>query len=208
MPADKILTIEIFTDYVCPWCYLSSAAVDKIQQHYPVNFQWIPFPLHPETPEQGLSLSDLFQGRNMDAVHQQLQSRMDEAGLEYGERTMTYNSRLAQELAQWADTQEGGEAIHQALYRAYFVHNQNLADSQVLINIVKDLSLNEAAATQVLQERSFSEAVDEAWDRARAYQVTGVPCFIANNYMLAGCQPYEELEKFVQFLLKPTEPED
>lgn len=201
MPSTR-LQIDIFTDYVCPWCYLSSAAVEQLCQNYPVDIRWVPFPLHPSTPNEGLSLDDLFEGRNMDAMHEQLHQRMDEAGLEYCDRTMTYNSRRAQELAQWADSLEDEKArgIHQALYRAYFVYNQNLADTEVLLKIVADLGLDVSDASKVLQEGTFSAAVDEAWDRARQYQVTGVPCFIAKNYQLSGCQPYSELEKFVQFV--------
>lgn len=62
---------------------------------------------------------------------------MAEAGLPYGERTHTYNSRLAQELGAWADTQPGGEAIHDALYRAYFVDAVNISDVDALIEIAE-----------------------------------------------------------------------
>lgn len=199
------LLIEIFTDYICPWCYLSSANVEKLRQNYPLEIRWIPFPLHPDTPEEGLSLDELFQGRNMDSLHERLYRMMDEAGLEHCERSMTYNSRLAQELAMWADTQAGGEDIHQALYQAYFIHNQNLADKDVLLNIVKSVGLNVEAAEEVLKNRTFSDTVDKAWNRARQYQITGVPSFVANNYVVNGCQPYEELERFVKFLQEPKQ---
>ena len=67
------------------------------------------FPLHPETPQDGLALEDLFEGRGYDlnAMYMQMKARMDAEGLAYGQRSHTYNSRLAQELAKWADTQFG-----------------------------------------------------------------------------------------------------
>ena len=67
----------------------------------------IHFPLHPETPVQGQSLEDLFAGRDMDinAMYLRMKGLMDAEGLEYGPRTHTYNSRLAQELGKWADQQ-------------------------------------------------------------------------------------------------------
>jgi len=83
-------------------------SIEKLQENYPVQIRWIPFPLHPETPQEGRSLSELFAGRDIEPMKRQMRELMAEAGLEYGERTHTYNSRLAQELAKWADTQEGG----------------------------------------------------------------------------------------------------
>ena len=80
--------------------------------------------MHPETPPEGIELATLFKNRpreEVKAAGDHLRKLMAEAGLPYGKRKMTYNSRLAQELGAWADTQEGGEAIHDALYIAYFV---------------------------------------------------------------------------------------
>lgn len=158
------------------------------------------FPLHPETPMEGRSLEDLFAGRDVDAdaMYRQMKARMDAEGLPYGKRTHTYNSRLAQELGAWADTQEGGAALHDALYRAYFVDARNIGDAETLLEIVAAVGLNVEEARQVLHERRFSAAVDEDWARSRAIGVTGVPTFVAGGYGVVGAQPYETLEQLVK----------
>ena len=76
------------------------------------------FPLHPDTPDDGLTLEELFAGRNMDiaAGQARMAMLMAQEGLPYGTRTMTYNSRLAQELGKWAETQPDGDKIHEALF--------------------------------------------------------------------------------------------
>ena len=81
-----------------------------------------------QSPEQGLTLQQLFAGRGIDirAGQTEMKRLMAKEGLPYGERMMTYNSRLAQELAIWAETQPGGDAIHNALFRAYFVDGTNI----------------------------------------------------------------------------------
>ena len=135
-------------------------------------------------------------------MKRQMRKLMAEAGLEYGERTHTYNSRLAQELAKWADTQERGQAIHDALYRAYFADNINLSDIGALVEIASDLNLDGNLARQILKQRSFREAVDADWERARQLGITGVPTFFQNDLAVVGCQPYETLERFVQHLMK------
>ena len=158
------------------------------------------FPLHPETPQEGRSLEELFAGRNVDmeAMYTRMKGLMDEEGLPYGKRSHTYNSRLAQELGKWADTQPRGEAIHDALYRAYFVDAVNVGDVDALLTIAGDVGLDVYAAREVLQSRSFSDAVDADWDLSRRYGVTGVPTFVAAQKAVVGAQPYEVLENFLR----------
>jgi predicted DsbA family dithiol-disulfide isomerase len=123
---------------------------------------------------------------------------MDEEGLPYGKRTHTYNSRLAQELGKWADTQPGGAALHDALYRGYFVDAVNVGDVAALVKIVGATGLDEAAAREVLESRSFSDAVEADWNLSRQYGVTGVPTFVAAQKGVVGAQPYEALESFMR----------
>ena len=158
------------------------------------------FPLHPETPQEGRSLEELFAGRNVDmeAMYTRMKGLMDEEGLPYGKRSHTYNSRLAQELGKWADTQPGGEAIHDALYRAYFVDAVNVGDVDALLTIAGDVGLDVYAAREVLQSRSFSDAVDADWDLSRRYGITGVPTFVADKKAVVGAQPYGVLENLLQ----------
>ena len=165
-----------------------------------MKIEWVHFPLHPETPAEGQSLEDLFKGRNVDrkAMHAQMKARMDAEGLPYGERTMTYNSRLAQELGKWADTQPGGEAFHDAMFRAYFVEARDISRPEVLLEIVTEVGLPVAGAREVLEKRTFKDAVDRDWALSRRYGITGVPTFVAGDSGVVGAQPYEVLERLVK----------
>jgi predicted DsbA family dithiol-disulfide isomerase len=158
------------------------------------------FPLHPETPKEGVSLETLFAGRNIDveAMYARMKHLMDEEGLPYSKRTHTYNSRLAQELGKWADTQPGGEAIHDALFQAYFVEGRNIGEVATLVEIATSVGLPAADARRVLTERTFSAAIDADWQKSRAYGITGVPTFVAGGYGVVGAQPYEVLERLIE----------
>jgi predicted DsbA family dithiol-disulfide isomerase len=101
-------------------------------------------------------------------------------------------------LGKWADTQPGGEAIHDALYRAYFVDNHNICDPEVLVEIAQSVGLSSEEARAVLGERRFKDAVDADWAKSRAYGVTGVPTFVADRYGVVGAQPYEVLEQLLE----------
>ena len=165
-----------------------------------MKVEWVHFPLHPDTPAEGRALADLFAGRNVDvqAMQAQMKARMAAEGLPYGERTMTYNSRLAQELGKWADTQPGGEAIHDALFRAYFVEARDISRSAVLVDIAQHVGLSADGAREVLEKRTFNDAVEADWKLSRRYGVTGVPTFVAGRHGVVGAQPYEALEQLVR----------
>jgi predicted DsbA family dithiol-disulfide isomerase len=175
--------------------------IEKLKAEHNVKVEWVHFPLHPETPAEGRSLADLFAGRpevDRKAMHAQMRARMDAEGLPYGERSMTYNSRLAQELGKWADTQPGGEALHDALFRAYFVEARDISQPAVLLDIVERLGLFVDGAREVLEKRTFEAAVDADWALSRQYGITGVPTFVVGRYGVVGAQPYEALEALVR----------
>ena len=156
--------------------------------------------MHPNTPEEGLPLKDLFAGRGFDleAMHARMKGLMEAEGLPYNQRTHTYNSRLAQELAKWADSRPGSESIHQALYRAYFADGKNIGKPDVLESIAGSAGLPVDEAREVLRERAFKDAVDADWERARRYGITGVPSFIAGGYKVVGAQPYDVLAQMMR----------
>jgi len=174
--------------------------IERLKKEHSVAIEWVHFPLHPETPAEGLALADLFAGRGLDikAMHAQMKARMDAEGLPYGERTHTYNSRLSQELGKWADTQPGGEAFHDAMFRAYFVEARDISRPEVLLEIAQSVGLPADAAREVLEKRTYKAAVDADWKLSRQYGITGVPTFVAGRHGVVGAQPYAALEQLVK----------
>lgn len=162
--------------------------------------RWVLFPLHPETPPEGQSLESLFAGRGVDleAMYQRMKGLMDAEGLPYSRRTHTYNSRLAQELAKWAETEPGGLALHDRLYRTYFVDGRNIGDVDVLVELATAVGLSDAEARRVLDERRFKDAVDADWTLSNRSGVTGVPTFVAGGHQVVGAQPEAVLRQLVE----------
>jgi predicted DsbA family dithiol-disulfide isomerase len=142
----------------------------------------------------------LFRGRHVDlqAAHTRLQALMDAEGLPYGPRTHTYNSRLAQEVAKWAETRPGGPAIHEALFKAYFVDGLNISDSAVLVDVAESVGLPADEAAAALRERRWRTGVDADWAKSREYGVTGVPTFVSGGRGVVGAQPYEALVQLLR----------
>jgi predicted DsbA family dithiol-disulfide isomerase len=173
--------------------------IERLRKEHGVQVKFVHFPLHPDTPQEGKSLAELFAGRgyDMDKMQAQMRARMQAEGLPYGQRSMTYNSRLAQELGKWAESQPGGEAIHDALFRAYFVDARNIGDIEELIKIAQSVGLPGDKAREVLEKRTHKAAVDADWEKSRHYGVTGVPTFVVGERGVVGAQPYEAIEQLI-----------
>jgi predicted DsbA family dithiol-disulfide isomerase len=185
--------LKVFTDFVCPWCYLSTPRVEKLRRNFDIDVQWLFFPLHPDTPSEGLPLKDLFAGRgfDLDAAHARLKTLMDAEGLQFNQRTHTYNSRLAQELARAFDN------LRDPLYKAYFEDARNIGDIDVLVDVAQSAGIAAEDARRVVTERTHRAAVDSDWQEARRGGITGVPTFVVGNQKVVGAQPYEVLERFL-----------
>ena len=160
--------------------------------------KWIAFPLHPETPEEGRTLEELFAGRDIDipSMVDHLKRVAADCGLPFGMRSKTYNSRRAQELGRWAESLNKGEEFHLAVFKAYFADCLNIAKIPVLVEIAESVGLK--GAEEVLSKGAFQEAVDHDWRYSHACGVTAVPTFVAKGRMVVGAQPYSVLEELIK----------
>jgi predicted DsbA family dithiol-disulfide isomerase len=159
----------------------------------------VAFPLHPETPAEGRTLEDLFAGVPMDlaAMKKRLAAVAESLGLPYGNRSRTYNSRLAQELGKWAESEGAGNRFHDAAFRAYFAEGLNLADIEVLVNLARSVGLSGQRARQAVEQREFKAAVDRDWQLSMDLGVRAVPTLAVGNRTLVGAQPYEAMQAFL-----------
>jgi predicted DsbA family dithiol-disulfide isomerase len=159
--------------------------------------KWIAFPLHPETPEEGRTLEELFAGRDIDipSMMDHLKRVAADCGLPFGMRSRTYNSRRAQELGKWAESLSKGKEFHLAVFKAYFGDGLNIAKIPVLVEIAESVGLN--GAEEALSSGTFKEAVDHDWKYSRTCGITAVPTFVANRRKVVGAQPYKVLEELI-----------
>ena len=144
-------------------------------------------------------MQDLFSGQPVDipAMLARLQQVARELDLPFGDRRMTYNSRLAQELGKWAEDQGRGDAFHMAVFLAYFQRGENIARQPVLLRLCGEIGLDPAAAKETIDHRTYGEAVDRDWQRCRRMGITAVPTFVIDGRRLVGAQSYAALESML-----------
>ena len=172
---------------------------DRLQKEYGVELIFTAFPLHPETPEEGMELSELFAGREefIESMQTKLAHAAAIEGLPITKRSRTYNSRLAQELGKWAESQGMGNQFHRAVYQAFFVDGINIALVDELLKIAESVGLAPAEALKVLNTRSFAAAVDADRQRSRDMRITAVPTHLYAGKRLAGFAPYDDFERLI-----------
>lgn len=172
---------------------------DRLQREFGIEVRWSVFPLHPETPEEGVELSELFAGRDLDirAMQERLLQVAAREGLPFSTRTRTYNSRRAQELGKWAEARGRGNSFHQAVYRAYFVEGRNIALIDQLLQLVEASDLPVQEAQDVLISRSYAAAVDADWQRSRQLRISAVPTHLCDGRKLAGFSSYEGFVRLI-----------
>ncbi|MGY8730681.1 MAG: DsbA family oxidoreductase [Pirellulales bacterium] len=198
--------LEVFTDFVCPWCYLGEKHLQQALRNHDVTVQYVYFPLHPETSVEGMTLEQLFAGRGLDVAtdQEQLGTIMRGEGLEYGQRTHTYNSRSAQELAKYIeifDSIEGSTKVSQfrsEVFLAYFARGENIAKADVLQEICRSIGMLELDVEIALTDSKAAAAVDEDWASCRKKNVSGVPAFRFGEDWVYGCRGVDALESLIR----------
>jgi len=175
--------------------------IEKLQSTYDITVEYINFPLHPDTPAEGIELSRLFgsaDSARREASRRRLRELAEAEGLPMTERTMTYNSRLAQELGAWATEQGKGPEFHRAVFHAYFAKARNISEPDVLVALASSIGLDAATARRVLEERLYKEQINREWSSSVAAGINAVPTYEAGGRQVVGAQSYEVLARLVE----------
>lgn len=200
------IEIDIYSDPICPWCYIGLKRFQKAQAlrpNFDVKTRWLPFQLNPEMPEEGMDrqtyLDKKFGGR---ANATQFYSQISAAGItdgidfEFNQIKKTPNTVDAHRLSLLAREQDKQDAVMERLFESYFLEGKNIGDRDVLLNIAIETGLTEAEA--YLNSDLGHEDVLFTDQNARSLGLTGVPCFIVNRqHILPGAQSPDTLAQML-----------
>lgn len=202
------IRLDIFSDPVCPWCYVGKANLDRaLAAHpdHPFQIQWHPFQLNPEMPPEGVDkrayLEEKFGGKaRVDAVHDRLREAARGAGVDMNPdkpRRMP-NTLNAHRLIHWAGIENLQSCVVTALMRAYWVEGRDIGDLETLADIAGETGMDREAALRLLQSDADAADIQARDQDARRKGVTAVPTFlIAQQYVVSGAQPPETWEQVI-----------
>lgn len=188
--------LEIFSDFNCTWCYFDKPSIKKLEAAYDVQIIWRAFPLHPDVPDEGFLIEELF-GSNIPLMTdkmQQLENMAASLGLPLAKRTRISNSRLSQELSKWAQEMGKLGQYQDAVYTAYFAHGLDISDTRVLQDVAEAAGLPGDEALKVIETGKYGPAVDKDWEASEELGIMVAPTYIMNDGKLTGSQSYESLE--------------
>lgn len=197
------MKVDIWSDIMCPFCYIGKRhfeeAMKQFQEAEHVEVEWHSFQLDPSLPKPASDLSAyeyLAQRKGMSveqskAMHQNVVQMASNAGLNYNfDKAIVANSFDAHRLIQFAKTKQLGDAAEERLFKAYFIEGKNMCDASTLLELAKDIGLNEAEAREVINGDAYSSEVKKDIEEASQIGVRGVPFFVFNRkYAVSGAQP-------------------
>jgi predicted DsbA family dithiol-disulfide isomerase len=210
------IRLDIFSDPVCPWCYVGKANLDRaLAAHpdHPFQIQWHPFQLNPDMPPEGVAkrayLEEKFGGKaRVDAVHDRLREAARAAGVDMNpdKPQRMPNTLNAHRLIHWAGIEGVQSPVVTALMRAYWVEGRDIGDLSTLADIAAENGMDRATTLRLLQSDADADDIQARDQDARRKGVNSVPTFlIAQQYVVSGAQPSETWEGVISELAGRTE---
>ena len=185
-------TIEIYADFICPWCYIGLDRLDRLAEQRSVQFHWNPYLLRPDIPAGGVLLATILPADRMERAEAAIREATQAACLPLNRPLVVPNTRQAHEIGFLAEAKGLGNAYHRAVFNAYFAQARNIGDAEVLAGIGEAVGMDRDEILEVLDSGRYRAEVDRATADAFERGIRSVPNFIfASGKGFSGAQPYQ-----------------
>lgn len=185
-------TIEIYADFICPWCYISLDRLNRLTKERSVQLHWNPYLLRPDIPAEGIPLTSIFPPERFERNEAAIRKAAQAASLPLNRPALVPNTRQAHEIGLLAEAKGLDDAYHQTILNAYFAQARNINDAEVLAEIGEEVGMARDEILEVLRSESCRPEIERATADAFARSIRSVPSFIfASGKKFSGAQPYE-----------------
>lgn len=215
----KSLQVEIWSDVVCPWCYIGKrrfeAALAAFKHRDGVEVRWRSFQLDPHAPQASeKTIVEMLAGKygmsleRAAAANAHVSKLAAQEGLEYHlELAHPENTFNAHRLIHLADKHGLQDAMKERLMRAYFTEGQRVGETETLVRLASEVGLDVEEARAVLADDTYADEVSADEREAHLLGITGVPFFVVNEkYGISGAQPTEVFSKVLEQVWNETHP--
>ena len=202
------MKIEIWSDVVCPWCYIGKrrleSALEEFEHRNEISIEWKSYQLDPEMEtDTSLSIYDYLSKRKGIPYNQALAMGQNvsevalEVGLNYNlDKTIPVNTLQSHEVLHFAIDYNLQTETKERLLKAYFIEGKNLDDRSILINLAQEVGLDTKKLLEALENGTYTSAVQEDIKLGREFGLSGVPFFVFNRkYGISGAQTKEAFLK-------------
>ena len=198
------MKVEIWSDVMCPFCYIGKRKFENALEQFPqkdqIEIEWKSFQLNPAMKtEPGRSINDYiseikgWSPEYAQEMNNYVSGMAAEVGLEYNmDKAVVANSFDAHRFVQFAKTKGKGDAAEEQLFKAYFTDGKNTADYDTLIELGVEIGLDAVELKAVLESTKFTEQVRNDVYEAQQVGARGVPFFVLDRkYAVSGAQQPE-----------------
>ncbi len=198
------LRVTVFSDVICPFCYIGAARLDRLRDEYDLRVNWCFLEIHPETPAAGMPVSQLdYDPQRWQTMMMALSKLAEDDGLVFAEHDFTTNSRQALLLAE-AAKEQGREvfyALHNALFAAFFTNKKNIGDTQLLKRLAANAGMSEENVQSAWSEPRFTERLKQFQVVAQELGVKATPTIFIGEQRLDGAVPLKQLREAARIAL-------
>ena len=183
------IKITVFSDYICPFCYVGHHRLMRLKDEYDLKINWCFLEIHPENSAKGEPVTDLdYSSEFWDELMGNLKRVAEEENIPLAEHTFTTNSKDAMLLAETCK-QLGSETfyqLHEKLFTAFFVDKKNIGDRNILRDIAKDCGIDDNVIDAAWAEDKYRQQLLENFNHARQHKIKSVPSFVFGERILTG----------------------
>jgi predicted DsbA family dithiol-disulfide isomerase len=199
------LTVDVFSDVICPWCYIGKRRLKKalhlLGARHDIEVVWRPFELNPGMPAEGIDRR-AYRVAKFGSWEQSLalEARVAAVGAAAGipfafdRIARTPNTFGAHRLIGFSQQRGRQDALVEALFQAYFIDGRNVGDRRVLAEVAAEAGLRRTEVESFLDSNQGTDDVRRELERGRRLGIDGVPYFLINGKVaVAGAQEPELL---------------
>jgi predicted DsbA family dithiol-disulfide isomerase len=198
---DQALRIEVYSDVVCPWCYIGKRrlerALGQLNGAAPARITWRPYQLNPTMPKDGMDRTTYLEAKfgSLDAFRQMEEHVLAAGAAEripfaFEKVAQTPNTFLAHRLIWYAEQQGRQDAVVESLFRGYFTEGADIGSVPVLGQLASCSGLDAVAVESFLQSEEGTTEVKAEEATGHRLGIRGVPYFVLNGSIsISGAQP-------------------
>ena len=214
-----MIRLDIFSDPICPWCFIGKANLDRALEarpDHPFAIEWHPFQLNPDMPPEGADRRSYLEAKfgskqNAVSIYARVAEAAEAAGVAITFEAMNRvpNTLDAHRMIHWAGLEGRQSVMVSALFRAYFRDGKDIGDKATLAALAGDAGMDAALAARLLATDADRADIAARDAHARQRGVNAVPTFvISNQYVLSGAQPADLWGKVIDELVAKSQTAD
>ncbi len=196
MADDAPVSVYVYWDYSCPFCYLGSHRLERLAGERELRVAWRPLEIHTGVPAEGLPVKEAgFAPDRWAEIVGSVEGMADREGLELEIPSFITRTDEALQAALFAQDlgDEAFRRLHLALFRAYFVHGANLGDRDRLLEVAGEADVDPEALSEALDDERYADELRRAREEAAQYEVSGTPTFLFGRHKVVGAAPMDVL---------------